>query len=87
MSELFKDIPEFVETHIGESVTARTETLRKVHLGDDLLTLATFRELGPPDLCHVIKSYGSKATHKDVRARCHLRRLILDWILPLLLWG
>ncbi|EJT49502.1 bud site selection-related protein [Trichosporon asahii var. asahii CBS 2479] len=27
MSELFKDIPEFVETDIGESITARTETL------------------------------------------------------------
>ncbi|WWD19144.1 hypothetical protein CI109_103602 [Kwoniella shandongensis] len=54
MSELFKDIPEFVETNIGESVTARTETL------------ATFRELGPPDLCHVIKSSGSKTAQKDV---------------------
>ncbi|ORY35498.1 bud site selection-related protein [Naematelia encephala] len=54
MSELFKDIPEFIETNIGESVTARTETL------------ATFRELGPPDLCHVVKSIGSKTTQKDV---------------------
>ncbi|WWC90631.1 uncharacterized protein L201_005567 [Kwoniella dendrophila CBS 6074] len=54
MSELFKDIPEFVETSIGESVTARTETL------------ATFRELGPPDLCHVIKSSGSKTAQKDL---------------------
>lgn len=27
MSELFKDIPEFVETVIGESIAARTETL------------------------------------------------------------
>ncbi|WVQ95035.1 hypothetical protein IAU59_002127 [Kwoniella sp. CBS 9459] len=54
MSELFKDIPEFVETVIGESVTARTETL------------ATFRELGPPDLCHVIKSSGSKTAQRDL---------------------
>ncbi|OCF75922.1 ChAPs family protein [Kwoniella mangroviensis CBS 8886] len=54
MSELFKDIPEFVETNIGESVTARTETL------------ATFRELGPPDLCQVIKSSGSKTAQKDL---------------------
>ncbi|KAK8854711.1 hypothetical protein IAR55_003450 [Kwoniella newhampshirensis] len=52
MSELFKDIPEF--TNIGESVTARTETL------------ATFRELGPPDLCHVIKSSGSKTAQRDI---------------------
>ncbi|WWC71485.1 uncharacterized protein I206_105443 [Kwoniella pini CBS 10737] len=54
MSELFKDLPEFVESNIGESVTARTETL------------ATFRELGPPDLCHVIKSSGSKTAQKDL---------------------
>ncbi|TXT15606.1 hypothetical protein VHUM_00109 [Vanrija humicola] len=54
MSELFKDIPEFVETDIGESVVARTETL------------ASFRELGPPDLCHVVKSYGQKAAQKDI---------------------
>ncbi|WRT68489.1 uncharacterized protein IL334_005465 [Kwoniella shivajii] len=54
MSELFKDIPEFVETSIGESVTARTETL------------ATFRELGPPDLCQVVKSSGSKTAQKDL---------------------
>ncbi|EIW68211.1 hypothetical protein TREMEDRAFT_71943 [Tremella mesenterica DSM 1558] len=54
MSELFKDIPEFVETRIGESLTARTETL------------ASFRELGPPDLCHVIKSSGSKTAQKDL---------------------
>ncbi|KAL1413575.1 bud site selection protein [Vanrija albida] len=54
MSELFKDIPEFVETDIGESVIARTETL------------ASFRELGPPDLCHVVKSYGQKAAQKDI---------------------
>ncbi|BEI86246.1 hypothetical protein CcaverHIS002_0605330 [Cutaneotrichosporon cavernicola] len=54
MSELFKDIPEFVETDIGEALAARTETL------------ASFRELGPPDLCHVVKSYGTKAAQKDI---------------------
>lgn len=32
------------------------------------LTAATFRELGPPDLCHVIKSTGSKAAQRDVSA-------------------
>lgn len=83
MSELFKDIPEFVEVgrlgellciadtqvSIGESVTARTETLG-VYRFYDLRARAdiqgTFRELGPPDLCHVIKSSGSKAAQKDV---------------------
>ncbi|KAG2152673.1 Chs5p-Arf1p-binding proteins-domain-containing protein [Suillus bovinus] len=42
----FKDVPELFEVELGESLTARTESL------------ATFRELGPPDLCHIVKSTG-----------------------------
>ncbi|OCH91280.1 chaps-domain-containing protein [Obba rivulosa] len=42
----FKDVPEIFEVELGESLTARTESL------------STFRELGPPDLCHVVKSTG-----------------------------
>ncbi|TFK41420.1 chaps family protein [Crucibulum laeve] len=42
----FKDIPEIFEVELGEALTARTESL------------STFRELGPPDLCHVVKSTG-----------------------------
>ncbi|KAE9393068.1 chaps-domain-containing protein [Gymnopus androsaceus JB14] len=42
----FKDLPELFEVDLGESLTARTEAL------------STFRELGPPDLCHVVKSTG-----------------------------
>ncbi|KAJ8087664.1 bud site selection protein [Marasmius tenuissimus] len=42
----FKDIPELFEVELGESLAARTESL------------STFRELGPPDLCHVVKSNG-----------------------------
>ncbi|KAM0748531.1 chaps family protein [Meredithblackwellia eburnea MCA 4105] len=47
------DVPEFIEVDIGESLISRTETL------------ASFRELGPPDLCHVIKTTG-KAGSKDI---------------------
>ncbi|KAG8978715.1 hypothetical protein FRC05_009988 [Tulasnella sp. 425] len=43
----------FRDVEIGESLLSRTETL------------ASFRELGPPDLCHVIKSTG-KAGQKDI---------------------
>ncbi|PWN43602.1 chaps-domain-containing protein [Ceraceosorus guamensis] len=49
----FVSQPEFVEVELGESLISRTETL------------ASFRELGPPDLCHVIKSSG-RAAVKDV---------------------
>ncbi|CDZ98516.1 Tetratricopeptide repeat-containing domain [Phaffia rhodozyma] len=53
MSELFKDVPEFIEGDIGESIASRTEVL------------SSFRELGGPDLCHVMKSTG-KSAQKDV---------------------
>ncbi|TIC03342.1 bud site selection-related protein [Wallemia mellicola] len=48
-----KDCPEFIELEIAESVASRTETL------------STFRELGPPDLCHIIKSPTKVGTTKD----------------------
>jgi hypothetical protein len=49
----FKDVPEIFEVELGESLIARTEAL------------ATFRELGPPDLCHVVKSTG-RAGQRDL---------------------
>ncbi|PWN98775.1 chaps-domain-containing protein [Tilletiopsis washingtonensis] len=49
----FVSQPEFFEVELGESLISRTETL------------ASFRELGPPDLCHVIKS-GRAASAKDI---------------------
>ncbi|CAG8757626.1 4368_t:CDS:10 [Cetraspora pellucida] len=42
--DTLKDVPEFFETQLDESIVARTENL------------ASFRELGPPDLCHITKS-------------------------------
>ncbi|KAF8717627.1 hypothetical protein AX14_012084 [Amanita brunnescens Koide BX004] len=42
----FRDVPEIFEVELGEALAARTESL------------TTFRELGPPDLCHVAKSTG-----------------------------
>ncbi|GAA5828277.1 hypothetical protein JCM3770_006000 [Rhodotorula araucariae] len=53
MGEYLKDVPEFIELDLGESLISRTESL------------ASFHELGPPDLCHVIKTTG-KAGQQDV---------------------
>ncbi|KAJ7255406.1 Chs5p-Arf1p-binding proteins-domain-containing protein [Mycena rebaudengoi] len=50
---VFKEIPELFEVELGESLTARTEAL------------STFRELGPPDLVHVVKST-SKSGNRDL---------------------
>lgn len=44
MSDHLKDVPEFFEVDLGESLISRTEFL------------TSFRELGPPDLCHLIKT-------------------------------
>ncbi|CAI2162056.1 16777_t:CDS:10 [Funneliformis geosporum] len=42
--DTLKDVPEFFETQLDESLVARTESL------------GSFRELGPPDLCHITKA-------------------------------
>ncbi|KAH8918412.1 chaps-domain-containing protein [Atractiella rhizophila] len=57
MADTLKDVPEFFEVDVFESLNSRSETL------------STFRELGPPDLCQVIKTPLSKASqnvHKDI---------------------
>ncbi|KAI0056611.1 chaps-domain-containing protein [Artomyces pyxidatus] len=46
----FKELPEIFELELGEALVARTEAL------------STFRELGPPDLCHVVKTTGKTGT-------------------------
>ncbi|KXS21181.1 chaps-domain-containing protein [Gonapodya prolifera JEL478] len=51
--DTFRDIAEFIEHDVGEAIQARTDAL------------ASFRELGPPDLIHVIKS-NPKAIPKDI---------------------
>ncbi|KAL9554924.1 hypothetical protein PS6_003165 [Mucor atramentarius] len=53
MADTLKDIPEFFESELGESIAARTDAL------------GTFRELGPPDLCHIIKAH-SKPGMKEL---------------------
>ncbi|KAJ8323647.1 bud site selection protein [Batrachochytrium dendrobatidis] len=50
---VLRGIPEFFETEINECLVARTESL------------ATFRELGSPDLCHVVKA-NSKSVPKEI---------------------
>lgn len=84
MSELFKDIPEFVEVSMPlarHPLTRRPTSERAlqperkplVRLAcpvhpDRCLTFSagSFRELGPPDLCHVMKVYGKPPTQREV---------------------
>ncbi|UZJ57147.1 hypothetical protein CBS101457_006467 [Exobasidium rhododendri] len=53
MGDAFVNQPEFFEYEIGESLISRTETL------------GSFRELGPPDLVHTIKTSGRSGS-KDI---------------------
>ncbi|KAI9094924.1 Chs5p-Arf1p-binding proteins-domain-containing protein [Phlyctochytrium arcticum] len=50
---VLRGVPEFFESDLAESLAARTESL------------ATFRELGPPDLCHIVKT-NPKSQVKDI---------------------
>ncbi|KAJ3044657.1 hypothetical protein HK097_001414, partial [Rhizophlyctis rosea] len=50
---VLRGIPEFFESELSECLAARTESL------------ATFRELGPPDLCHIVKT-NPKTQVKDI---------------------
>lgn len=59
-----------IQVEAEESLTARTESLGQCfnqHPPYPPLTrsAATFRELGPPDLCHVVKSTG-RSGQRDV---------------------
>ncbi|KAG2176386.1 hypothetical protein INT43_005620 [Umbelopsis isabellina] len=61
MSEFLKEIPEFFENTLGECIAARTDQL------------GAFRELGPPDLCHIVKTNvkpGQKEASFRVPNRC-----------------
>jgi len=51
--DALKDITEFFENDIGESIIGRNDSL------------ASFRELGLPDLCHIIKT-NNKVSTRDI---------------------
>ncbi|ORX96147.1 chaps-domain-containing protein [Basidiobolus meristosporus CBS 931.73] len=59
MSETLKDIPEIFENELKESLNVRTEEL------------ASYKELGPPDLCHVTKSTGKQGI-KEIGSYHHI---------------
>ncbi|KAG4304407.1 hypothetical protein PORY_002117 [Pneumocystis oryctolagi] len=53
MTEFLKNVPEFMESELGESIASRTESL------------INFRELGPPNLVHLIK-HQPQSKNKDI---------------------
>ncbi|ORX94947.1 chaps-domain-containing protein [Basidiobolus meristosporus CBS 931.73] len=59
MSETLKDVPELFENELKESLNARTDGL------------ASYKELGPPDLCHLTKSSGKQGV-KEIGSYHHI---------------
>ena len=58
------------QVELGEALTARTEALCVLSViahssNSNAQFLAMFRELGPPDLCHVVKTTG-RSGQRDV---------------------
>ncbi|KAI9599571.1 Chs5p-Arf1p-binding proteins-domain-containing protein [Syncephalis fuscata] len=60
MSDALKDVPEFFESVLGESVIARTDAI------------GSFRELGPPDLCHLTKKQGKEGQEISLGSYHHV---------------
>ncbi|KAK9765435.1 bud site selection protein [Basidiobolus ranarum] len=59
MSETLKDVPELFENELKESLNARTDGL------------ASYKELGPPDLCHLTKASGKQGV-KEIGSYHHI---------------
>lgn len=61
--DVLKDVTEYFEEQLGESILARNQALRTAFAstksGNSALTksivIETLKDLGPPDLCHLTK--------------------------------
>ncbi len=67
MGDTLRGVAEFFEAELRESLGARTESIstHKCRL-TKLIVSASFRDLGPPDLCHVVKLEKGKANPREV---------------------
>ncbi|KAJ1995328.1 bud site selection protein [Coemansia spiralis] len=59
-TDCLQDVPDIFENVIGESLNARTDGLGLI------------RELGPPDLCHIIKIHSSNRNEADIGSYHHV---------------
>ncbi|KAJ2842878.1 bud site selection protein, partial [Coemansia erecta] len=59
-TDCLQDAPDIFEHVIGESVAARTDGLGMI------------RQLGPPDLCHIIKVHSSNRNEADIGSYHHV---------------
>ncbi|KAJ1768584.1 bud site selection protein [Coemansia sp. RSA 1813] len=59
-TDCLQDAPDIFENVIGESIAARTDGLGMI------------RELGPPDLCHIIKAHSSNRNEAEIGSYHHV---------------
>ncbi|KAJ2890330.1 bud site selection protein, partial [Coemansia aciculifera] len=59
-NDCLQDVPDIFENEIGESLLARTEGLGMI------------REIGPPDLCHIVKIHNPSRTEPDIGSYHHV---------------
>ncbi|KAJ2722995.1 bud site selection protein [Coemansia sp. Benny D115] len=59
-NDCLRDVPDIFENEIGESLVTRTEGLGMI------------RELGPPDLCHIVKAHSSNKNEPDIGSYHHV---------------
>ncbi|KAI8318836.1 chaps-domain-containing protein [Martensiomyces pterosporus] len=59
-NDCLQDVPDIFENAIGESLNARSEGLGLI------------RELGPPDLCHIVKVHSSNRSEPDIGSYHHV---------------
>ncbi|KAJ2788840.1 bud site selection protein, partial [Coemansia helicoidea] len=59
-NDCLQDVPDIFENEIGEALASRTESLGMI------------RELGPPDLCHIVKIHSSNRNEADIGSYHHV---------------
>ncbi|PIA13313.1 putative Bud site selection-related protein [Coemansia reversa NRRL 1564] len=59
-NDCLQDVPDIFENEIGEALGMRTESL------------GMMRELGPPDLCHIVKVHSSNRNEPDIGSYHHV---------------
>ncbi|KAJ2880219.1 bud site selection protein [Coemansia aciculifera] len=59
-NDCLQDVPDIFENEIGESLLARTEGLGMI------------REIGPPDLCHIVKIHTPSRSEPDIGSYHHV---------------
>ncbi|ORX67987.1 chaps-domain-containing protein [Linderina pennispora] len=59
-NDCLQDVPDIFENEIGESLNSRSEGLGMI------------RELGPPDLCHIVKIHSSNRNEPDIGSYHHV---------------